>query len=77
VEVTTTDGRRVTAETSHPKGHSRNPLTDREVEAKFRGLVARTLGDDRCGQVLARALELEKAATLDALFDSLVVPRAD
>ena len=33
--MTTTDGRRLSAETSHPKGHSRNPLTDGEVEAKF------------------------------------------
>jgi 2-methylcitrate dehydratase len=32
IDVTTTDGRRLTAETSHPKGHPRNPLTDREVE---------------------------------------------
>src|SRR5437763_8974443 len=53
VEVTTTDGQRVTAETSHPKGHSRNPLTDTEVEEKFRGLAVGALGAERCDHVLA------------------------
>ena len=73
VEVTTTDGQRVTAETSHPKGHSRNPLTDTEVEEKFRGLAVGALGAERCDHVLAEVRGLERAATLDRLFESLVV----
>jgi len=76
IEVTTTDGRRVVAETSHPKGHYRNPLTDPEVEAKFRGLASATLGARGCDRVLAEVQRLEKAATLDGLFESLVVARA-
>lgn len=43
IKVTTTDGRRMAAQTSHPIGYSRNPLTDGEVEAKFRGLAAGAL----------------------------------
>src|SRR5947208_14212961 len=31
VEVTTADGQRMVAQTSHPKGHRLNPLTDAEV----------------------------------------------
>src|SRR5439155_805207 len=73
VEVTTTDGRRVTAETSHPKGHYRNPLTDGEVEAKFRGLAPRALGAGQCDRVLAEVRGLEDTATLDGLFESLVI----
>jgi 2-methylcitrate dehydratase len=73
IEVTTTDGRRLTAETSHPKGHAGNPLTDDEVERKFRGLAARALGQEGCERVLAQAWSLESAATLDALLESLVV----
>ena len=73
VEVTTTDGRRVTAETSHPKGHYRNPLSDTEVEEKFRGLAVGALGVQRCDQVLAEVRGLERAATLDGLFESLVI----
>ncbi|PYN26353.1 MAG: hypothetical protein DMD99_05950 [Candidatus Rokuibacteriota bacterium] len=71
VEVTTTDGRRVVAETSHPKGHRRNPLTDGEVERKFRGLASGALGVRGCDRVLAEVWNLEKAATPDGLFESL------
>jgi 2-methylcitrate dehydratase len=73
IEVTTTDGRTLTAETRYPKGHRDNPLTDAEVEAKFRGLAAGALGPERCAEVLARAWGLEQAATLEPLLDSLAV----
>jgi 2-methylcitrate dehydratase len=73
VEVTTTDGQRLTAQTTHPKGHRLNPLTDAEVEAKFRSLANAALGHERCDRVLAEAWGLEKAATLDGLFESLIV----
>jgi 2-methylcitrate dehydratase len=75
IEVTTTDGRRVVAETSHPKGHYRNPLTDGEVEAKFRGLAAGALGAEGCDRVLAEVWDSENSATLDGLFESLVISR--
>jgi 2-methylcitrate dehydratase len=75
IEVTTTDGRRVVAETSHPKGHHRNPLTDGELEGKFRGLASGALGADGCDRVLAEVWNLENAATLDRLFESLVISR--
>jgi 2-methylcitrate dehydratase len=73
IEVTTTDGRRLAAETSHPKGHRRNPLTDEEVERKFRGLAAGALGPEGCDRVLAQVWNSEDAATLDGLFESLVI----
>ena len=74
VEVTTTDKRRLTAETSHPKGHYRNPLTDAEVEAKFRGLASGALGAAGCDRVLAAVRDLDNAATVDALLASVIIP---
>ena len=76
IEVMTTDGRRVAAETSYPKGHYRNPLTDGEVEAKFRGLASGALGVGECDLALTQLWDLENAATLDRLFDSLVISRS-
>jgi len=73
IEVTTTDGRRLAAETSHPKGHCRNRLTDGEVEVKFRALAGAALGPEGCARVLAEVWGLDKAATLAGLFESLVV----
>ena len=75
IEVMTTGGRRLVAETSHPKGHHRNPLTDGEVEAKFRGLASGALGPKGCERLLAEVRDLDNAATLDGLFESLVISR--
>src|SRR4030095_1646293 len=65
IELTTTDGRRLAAETSHPKGHHRNPLTDGEVEGKFRGLASGALGAEGCDRVLAGGWGLENCTKLD------------
>src|SRR5262245_12159956 len=75
IEVKTNDGRRVAAETSHPKGHYRNPLTDGEVDEKFRALALGALGPEGCDRVLAEAWDLENAATLNRLFETLVISR--
>ena len=75
IDVTTTDGRRLTAETSYPKGHRRNPLTDPEVEAKFRSLASPALGSEACAEILAHSWDLENAARLEPLLDSLTVGR--
>jgi 2-methylcitrate dehydratase len=75
IEVTTTDGRMLAAETRHPKGHHRNPLTDREVEDKFRGLASGALGVTGCDRALAEVWKLEHAATVDGVFESLTVSR--
>ena len=75
IEVTTTDGRRLAAETNYPKGHCRNPLTDGEVEGKFRGLASGALGAEGCDRVLTEVSNLEKATTLDRLFESLIISR--
>ena len=40
VSVTLTDGRTFQAAQEHPKGDPENPLTEAELEAKFRGLAA-------------------------------------
>lgn len=76
VEITTTSGRRLVAETSHPKGHFLNPLTDAEVETKFRGLAGGALAPARCDETLAQVWSLDHAPDLDALFESMVIEGA-
>jgi 2-methylcitrate dehydratase len=75
IEVRTTDGRRAVRETRYPKGHHGNPLTDAEVEAKFRGLAEGTLRPEGCARVLGQAWDLANAASLDALHESLTTSR--
>ena len=72
MEVTSASGQRFTAESAFPKGHRYNPLTDAELEAKFRYLAAGTLPGPRCSTALAHLWSLEQAPNLRALFDCLV-----
>jgi 2-methylcitrate dehydratase len=72
MEITTTSGQCCTAETSYPKGHRQNPLTDAELETKFRHLAAEILPEPQCSAALAQLWSLEQAPNLRALLESLV-----
>lgn len=66
------DGRTLVKEVVYPRGHAGNPMTDAEIETKFRGVVEPVYGRDRADQVLATCWELEKlpnAALLTTLLD--------
>jgi 2-methylcitrate dehydratase len=54
IVVTLTDGTRLTQEVEFPRGHAGNPMTDAEVEAKFRALVEPRYGTKTAGAVLER-----------------------
>ncbi len=73
LEITMRDGRKLVAETSYPKGNKGNPLTDAEVESKFRALAASAMPNDRLNHVLAQAWSLDKATSLQPLYDSLII----
>jgi 2-methylcitrate dehydratase len=60
IVVTLNDGRAFTKEVEFPRGHAGNPMTDAEVEAKFRALVQPTYGKDAADAVLAKCWEFEK-----------------
>ena len=61
------------AETVYPKGHRSNPMSDAEVEAKFRTLASGALSDDQCSRALDLAWSLNKLPNLDDLYDSLEI----
>ncbi len=60
--VTLADGRRLVKEVEFPRGHARNPMTDAEVEHKFRRLVEPRYGKERANTILAACWGLEKLA---------------
>ena len=43
-----------------PRGHAENPMTDAEVEHKFRTLVEPRYGQERADRILAACWNLEK-----------------
>ena len=61
MEVTDRSGRNHVAQTSYPKGHQNNPLSDAEVEAKFRRLSDGVLSESQEQRVLEQVWELESS----------------
>jgi 2-methylcitrate dehydratase len=55
-----TDGRTLVKEVEFPRGHAQNPMTDAEVEAKFRRMVEPRYGKAKADRILATCWELEK-----------------
>ncbi|MBA4067528.1 MAG: MmgE/PrpD family protein [Isosphaera sp.] len=70
--VTLADGRKLVHEVEFPRGHAGNPMTDAEVEAKFRAAVEPRYGKGKADGMLARCWDLEGVTSvtdLVRLFD--------
>ena len=67
--VTLRDGRKLEKEVEFPRGHAQNPMTDAEVEKKFRTTVEPKYGKDRASKILAKCWELDKLASVTELLE--------
>ena len=59
--VTLADGRQLVKEVEFPRGHADNPMTDAEVEHKFRTLVEPRYGKAKADAILAACWESGEA----------------
>jgi 2-methylcitrate dehydratase len=75
IEIRTKSGQDVVAHVDYPRGHSGNPMTDQEVSDKFRMLAARKLGHGQVERALEAMWRVDTAASLDDLFESVLIPR--
>ena len=69
VTVTLTDGTQHVCEVTFPRGHARNPMTDTEVEHKFRSMARARLRESQMAEVIARCLSLESETGVTALLE--------
>lgn len=70
--VTLADGRKLVKEIAYPRGHSGNPMTDAEVEKKFRTVVEPKYGKAKADAVLKACWDLDKlknASEVTGLLD--------
>jgi 2-methylcitrate dehydratase len=58
--VTLRDGRKLVKEVEFPRGHAENPMTDGEVEHKFRTLAVPRFGQERAERVLQTCWKLDR-----------------
>lgn len=72
ITVTLADGRQLVREVEFPRGHARNPMTDAEVEKKFRTLVEPRYGKAKADRMLKTCWEMDqltRAGELVRLFE--------
>jgi 2-methylcitrate dehydratase len=67
--ITMKDGRRLVREVEFPRGHAHNPMTDAEVEHKFRTLVEPRYGAKRAAEILSACWKLEELKSVRELMD--------
>jgi 2-methylcitrate dehydratase len=60
VEVLTTAGQRLKGEVAYHRGHYKNPMSDQEIDAKFRGLAQGLLTERQIDSLLDRLWNLEQ-----------------
>jgi 2-methylcitrate dehydratase PrpD len=53
-----------TGEVTYPRGHNKSPMSDAEVERKFRELAAPRLGAQKCDAVLKAVRALDRAGDI-------------
>jgi 2-methylcitrate dehydratase len=73
LRIRTKSGQTLEKEVTFPRGHARNPMTDAEVESKFRTLAAPLLPEARIAEALDRCWNLEQQADIGALLRLFVV----
>ena len=67
VTAVLTDGRRVHVFVEHAIGSLQNPMTDAQLEAKFRGMSDAVLGAQRCSELIAACWGVGTGANLRAV----------
>jgi 2-methylcitrate dehydratase len=73
VTVTTRSGQHYSAEVAYHKGHYKNPLTDAEVETKFRSLAQDLLSPSQTDSLLDRLWHLEVAKDIGEILRLTVI----
>ena len=69
VTVVTTDGRELVKQLDYPKGDPRNPLTDEEVEEKFRALAAPVLSPAAQQRLIDAVWALDSQTAVTGLME--------
>jgi 2-methylcitrate dehydratase len=72
VEISTTDGRSLSAEAQFPKGHFRNPLSDADLERKFRTMARASMREPQLQRAFDAIWRLDEMADVSELARTLV-----
>ena len=73
VEVVMDSGEKYSSKVIHPRGSYRNPMSDQEIEEKFKNLVNPYLTPGQIGEGLEMLWNLEKQADISKLVSNFIV----
>jgi 2-methylcitrate dehydratase len=73
IELQMRNGERRTATVEYPRGDTRNPMTDGEVDEKFRDLAQRALTKRQTDSVLNLLWRFETLTDVDSVYADLVI----
>jgi 2-methylcitrate dehydratase len=73
VSVRTRDGKLHVRQVDHPKGHPANPMTDREVEGKFRRLTRGVLRQRQIDRALDQLWRLDELREVGPILRTFIV----
>src|SRR5713226_3371567 len=73
VTVKLTSGKVISRQVNYHKGHPKNPMSDQDVEKKFRTLTKRKLSENQTKQAMETLWTLEKLNDVSKLISMLVV----
>lgn len=76
LHVTLRDGTEITSRIEHAIGSASRPLTDQDIDTKFRALTGPVLGPDRTERLLAMCHAAESLAQVAVICDACSTPPA-
>ena len=72
LEIVERKGRKLRKRVDFPRGHHRNPMTDQEVEEKFRTLTKNTITKEHVDEFLKKSWRLEEASDISDVLATLI-----
>ncbi|MBI2988442.1 MAG: MmgE/PrpD family protein [Deltaproteobacteria bacterium] len=73
VEIIAKKGQKYRCEVLQPKGHPMNPMTDADVEEKFRSMAGKFMGEKQMSEVITTIYNLDRLDDIGKLVKLLVV----
>ena len=73
LEIVSRSGKRFEEEGNYPRGHHKNPLTDAEVNAKFKTQCEGRLSAGRQDAVMDAVWRLGESGAIESIIDSMVI----
>ncbi len=74
VEITTKKGEKYCCQVLEPKGHPMNPMTDADVEQKFRSMASKFMNERQMSRIIDVVYNLENLDDIGELLKLLIFP---